>query len=50
MPDAQPHPLALRAMGNKERTQVVTGEPKQTAFPAQWFMAYSALSPVSGLF
>ncbi len=27
------------------RTQETTGQPKQPAFPAQWFTAYRALSP-----
>jgi hypothetical protein len=43
-------PAALRA---KESAlcarEAITGQPKQPAFPARWFMAYSALSPVSGL-
>src|SRR5262249_23204485 len=40
--------LACERKLQKARKQH-TGEPKQTAFPAQWFTAYSALSPVSGL-
>lgn len=39
---------ALRAMGSKERTQVVQVGREHPAFPARWFMAYSALSPGSG--
>ena len=43
MPNA---PAALRAKWKKARTQVVTGTPNMPAFPAQWFTAYGALSPV----
>ena len=33
----------------KKRTSVVaTGSPKQSDFPAQWFTAYSVLSPATG--
>jgi hypothetical protein len=50
MPDAQPHPRALRAKEIALRArEAITGQPKQPAFPARRFMAYSALSPVSGL-
>src|SRR5579871_2598197 len=45
-----PHPRALRA---KKvcilRTQATTGQPKQPAFPAQWFYGLYVFSSVSGL-
>jgi len=33
----------------KHTSIVTTGSPNIPAFPAQWFTAYNALSPVTGL-
>ena len=41
-------PIAACAMSVVERTRVVRSHRKRPAFPAQWFTAYNALSPVTG--
>jgi hypothetical protein len=43
-------PIAACAMIVVGRTRVVRSHRKRPAFPAQWFTAYNALYPVTGLF
>src|ERR1700730_7444806 len=43
-------PQAAYAMVVVERTRVVRSHRFHPAFPAQWFTAYIALSPATGLF
>jgi hypothetical protein len=45
MPGATTAPAASRTKVESTRV-VTTGTPNSPAFPAQWFMAYPALSPV----
>jgi hypothetical protein len=39
----------MARLQQEKQAAVTTGTPNIPAFPARWFTAYGALSPVSGL-